>query len=688
MTSLDRIQEHLVTLLKWNLSYECYVSSRDRCNADAVGRGFASLLPSDVPVFRVRSDLLRAEEGDLLKQALTNAQVVLMIFSGRSDFAATLVDFWSDYASESGHLSGAPQRHLSFEGISPDQVLSQLIVLHLEQGDSSRPHKAHRLALDADDLAALAELGETAEIAMVDVGVVSASARAGLTMRDLCFLHTRDPEKREKKTTHVILQEGSGPLSWTDLQTLLQGDSADIRIYDGLLRQHRITDDQYGYAVAARDFNHKRRARTSGRGVFSYPDIYEVTWVYEKLVPGRIYRGQFDANWPLETSLLRRKNDGSPLDLEELHRRLSLSHLFLARLREKQEELFGARLTEHDLLAVAQHFGFPTSLMDFTYSFRTAAFFATLDAGKMGEGDTRIGVIYALDYEPELGRESLSGDPGDAIGLDIHELAGVYEGSVERIEPQIPSEDDRIGRQQGLFVRGFSARDLRKVRLSAYYFRQIPGLVFEDERNGVSRNTLLPPETKLTQLSASVWKEFEQQRSALDPLLGQMMLVEPGIMGTQGTIRPHHLASGRRFFTRLRERASAEGETAVSELRDIFTDYFRASRTEANVGVLPEQETQEDPYTPLGRAVSRLVGWSSGDEDQFWKVLRQRLPDSGRREGASDPAADIYGMQWRNRRERIAMACALYFVAWENLRYVHGDEARDLGEEADFLLNQ
>ena len=71
-------------------------------------------------------------------------------------------------------------------------------------------------------------------------------------------------------------------------------------------------------------------------------------------------------------------------------------------------------------------------------------------------------------------------------------FCGVRLGSLKVIEPQLPNDDNRIGRQQGVFVAGYNPRDAAAVTIDRIYFRQQPGIIFEDPRAGVTRLDLMP----------------------------------------------------------------------------------------------------------------------------------------------------------------------------------------------------
>ncbi len=103
-------------------------------------------------------------------------------------------------------------------------------------------------------------------------------------------------------------------------------------------------------------------------------------------------------------------------------------------------------------MAVAQHYGFPTEFLDFSYSVEVAAYFAT--PSKDGE----IGVIYCLNY------------------VFAQELA------INRLPPLI-NEDlkcvPRIVSQEGVFLRcgPDSAPQLMETCTDRFYFRQSSTLV-------------------------------------------------------------------------------------------------------------------------------------------------------------------------------------------------------------------
>ena len=86
-----------------------------------------------------------------------------------------------------------------------------------------------------------------------------------------------------------------------------------------------------------------------------------------------IYRGQTNCLWDFTPSLYRKPYNEKILDL-----RKSYTQAFIEDLRTEFKDQYDLdKLSQIQLQAVAQHYGFYTTLLDFTYDSDIAAFFAT-----------------------------------------------------------------------------------------------------------------------------------------------------------------------------------------------------------------------------------------------------------------------------------------------------------------------
>ncbi|UPV76695.1 FRG domain-containing protein (plasmid) [Halorussus limi] len=97
-----------------------------------------------------------------------------------------------------------------------------------------------------------------------------------------------------------------------------------------------------------------------------------------------VFRGMTDTEYTLQTSLQRFVGDSGKWDLEV--------HL-LRNFRQYARQEIDQPESPFHLMALAQHHGLPTRLLDWTYSPAVAAYFAT--AGSL-DAD---GVVWAVDYE-------------------------------------------------------------------------------------------------------------------------------------------------------------------------------------------------------------------------------------------------------------------------------------------------
>lgn len=179
--------------------------------------------------------------------------------------------------------------------------------------------------------------------------------------------------------------------------------------------------------------------------------LFAESWVPEigRFRSRYAYRGLSDANYPLETTLMRL--GGSYAELER--------HL-LRNFRKYAHRRVVQRDSVWHWLSVAQHYGLPTRLMDWTYSPFAALHFATAHIDKIN----RDGVIWGVNYidthrmAPDLLRTRLDLEGANVFTVEMLSESVGSLAEFDRLSDtpftlffEPPSIDDRIVNQFAFF---------------------------------------------------------------------------------------------------------------------------------------------------------------------------------------------------------------------------------------------
>ena len=181
------------------------------------------------------------------------------------------------------------------------------------------------------------------------------------------------------------------------------------------------------------------------------------------------YRGQRSSRWPVSPSMFRRLANSNKA-VEEYRARLERVRNAVHSLRE-----VGLGQSEFEALAIVQHYstnlGVTTWLLDVTSSPYVALFFAS-DGGQ--EGD-----IGSIDYIERTAWLRFSNEGQNLVGT---------------IRYVSPAGIPRIENQAAFFLEAIHPELYRQLSVRALYFRQQPGVVFEDVSLDppVSRHRIYP----------------------------------------------------------------------------------------------------------------------------------------------------------------------------------------------------
>lgn len=185
-----------------------------------------------------------------------------------------------------------------------------------------------------------------------------------------------------------------------------------------------------------------------------------------------MFRGQSSAKWPLETLLDRYKRlfGGRGADAAEIEE--GLLREFQRKAHLYRDDLPPCNRDMIEWLALMQHYGAPTRLLDWTYSFHVALFFALKDA-------TRESAVFGIDVSRLrtcmriiLPREK--DEPNKTVLEDDRYLRRrntfkkVFQSQLSGVMPQSAFRlNDRAVIQQGLFLIPCNVRNSFLANLAA-----------------------------------------------------------------------------------------------------------------------------------------------------------------------------------------------------------------------------
>jgi hypothetical protein len=185
---------------------------------------------------------------------------------------------------------------------------------------------------------------------------------------------------------------------------------------------------------------------------------------------GMMFRGHADAEWDLVPTLFR-----PPADEKIFKRRRQYTQDFMDALVKIADHLQLKNLSELKLLAIAQHYGFYTHLLDFSRNIEVAAYFATRT-----EHPPKIGAIFAYHVHEYNGLRN----PLAALGTSLEDSEKFFG---DRALPPLLNEnfDDvpRIYHQEGLFIECpvNKVKAVQENCIDRYYFHQRPDLAYQGQ---------------------------------------------------------------------------------------------------------------------------------------------------------------------------------------------------------------
>jgi len=655
-----------------------YVHADHATDRRRLALGVAALIDRPVEVFEFDGDYVTPDQGEALLGPLVRGETICIVFRSAHPLSGRFLRIWADAnRPSSDRYFGGISRHMTLSLDRSNTTRGTLVVI---QVGGDRQGIPWRYFLKEPEISELEASAQRTDFAYRTLGVQARQGRSRITFKDLCLLHLRDSVTHSLPANLQVVDR-TDPVTWTDLREFVRQGSTVARDLDRLHREAWLDQERLDFYSDAIDFLEEQ----PGPGL--RPDIYRAVWSYEFLEEaGHYFRGQRNSVWRLDSTLYRSKDDGSDLDLGTIVDRIGCASLFVAELRKRQVELFGHEPDDDAVLAVAQHYGFATHLLDFTRSLQVAAFFATSGAGTRRGDAPSMGVIYHV--KPDERQTSQLLDPVRRVayeGFDMLREAGLQFGDWRVIEPHLADADNRIARQRGAFLQGANVRHLSGVLGGRILFEQQPGEVFENPAAGVTRAFLLPADSALHELAEEVRRRFKAgERAPIAPALARVSVPAASLVGVREAALDVQIDEAADFFALLRRVAALDDcAPLVSGMVGAIQEYFRDTRMMADLGTLSATEKEQKERFPIDRAVSRLCEHSGASPAELGKVLAELIPNKD--DDWSWKAPDVPGE--RQLIDWLVLACGMYLIGWEHLTCVNGAKARAYTTKARELLH-
>lgn len=265
-------------------------------------------------------------------------------------------------------------------------------------------------------------------------------------------------------------------------------------------------------------------------------------WASRYAIGGGIaYRGQVNIDWDWVPSLMRLESN------RQQDAQADTMRFIESFLREFHQY---STLNEPQLLAIAQHYGFQTKLLDFTFNPKVAAFFASPG----GKCQYRYGELAFVS----LREHSEMQNPFEPLGLSKAEAKGtlskdsMYVGECEAIHvPGVP----RIERQEAVFIHGGDPTALRTNFLDRYGFLHRAEKLFIDPKGPICFEYLFPEDDPIYEFVVRY-----------DPSKSMRKLYSYGRTHTQttmsGSVKKKRMSTLRRLIGTIKMTKTAGAEQA------------------------------------------------------------------------------------------------------------------------------